>query len=435
MRVPSASAGLVALVALPGIALARAPAPQETPPPDTSADTSKILVPADAVSRQALREDLFTGAESTVGDPGRLEPLARHMLKFGPVDLLPKFDEEIVYDDNVFLTEHDKEADFIARTGLGALADYAFGGGQHHLTAGYDMLRNDYLNGDAKNFVEQFASAQLDLSYQHLKISVGDRWEDRTDPVLVIFSDKIERTINTAHGFVGWHEDAWYTDLRAQRVTTAFDDPADQIFDRSEDLASLEVGFLARDEAWAFVRADVFSRNFDNFGLNDGTGVAGSVGARFKRGDEIDSMVRVGLRAESFDDTVPTDADSSAVNVEFEGRLRWWVSRGAAIDARALRTTEFSPVSNYELENLAEVAWLQQLDEKLSARAGFGIEFVNPSNTSDTFTRWTFGAGVRYAVLDNADLTFNWRTRIRTTDAPNAEYTDDQFTIGFAIRL
>jgi hypothetical protein len=447
MRAPSASvgpvglaalAGLAALLALDGIAAAQADEPQ-TPPPadatDTSDETSQLLVPADPVSWQALAQNLFTGAESTASDPGRLAPLARHMLKFGPVAFVPRFDEEIVYDDNVFLTEHDREQAFLARTTLGAIADYSFGDGQHHVSAGYDMVRNDYLSGDAKNFVEQFASGEIDLGFQHLKLTAGDRWEDRTDPVLVVFSDKIERKINTAYGLVGWHEDTWYTDLRAQRVTTAFDDPVDQQFDRDEDLAALEVGFLTGEDFWTFVRADIFSRDFDQMALNDGTGIAGSVGARVRRGDALDTMVRVGLRAENFDDVVPTDADDHAENVEFEGRVRWWLSRNSALDARALRTTEFSPVSNYELENLVEVGWLQQIDARLSARGGVGYEFVNPSSTSETFTRWTVGAGLRYALLDNADLTFNWRTRIRTTDAANSEYTDNQFAVGIAIRL
>src|SRR5262245_35875623 len=265
MRVPIASVRLVALLALSGAAFRRTPAPPADPgaTKEAAPASSEIVVPADTVAWQTLSEQLFTSAETSVADPGRLEPLARHILKFGPIELLPKFDENIVYDDNVFLTETQKERAWIARTWLGLVADYTFGGGSHHVTAGYDQMRNYYLSGDAKNFVEQVASGQIDLGFQHLKISIGDRWEDRTDPILAVFTDKIERTINTPHALVGWHADDWYTDVSGQQVSTRYHDPVNAEFDRSEGLASLETGFLAREELWSFFRVDATSRTFD----------------------------------------------------------------------------------------------------------------------------------------------------------------------------
>jgi polysaccharide export outer membrane protein len=453
MRVPIASVRVAALLALSGAAFGRTPAPQDdkkqddkkAKATDASADqnapaeaapaASEIVVPADTVAWQTLSEELFTSAETSVADPGRLEPLARHIVKFGPIELLPKFDENLVYDDNVFLTEKQTERAWIARTGLGLLTDYTFGGGSHHLTAGYDQMRNYYLSGDAKNFVEQVASGQIDLGFQHLKITLGDRWEDRTDPILAVFTDKIERTINTPHGLVGWHADRWYADVSGQQVTTRYHDPVNAEFDRAEGLASLETGYLAREELWTFVRVDATSRSFDNPGLNDGRGAGIQFGARGKRGDEIDALVSVGVLSESFDDNFATDADDTAINAVGEARVRWWVTRSAAFDARLLRVSEFSPVSNYEIDNRAEVGWMQQIDTRLSARGGVGIEYINPSNSSDTFTRYTAGAGLRYALFANADLTLNWRTRIRSTSAPNGDYTENQYTLGFSIRL
>ena len=453
MRVRIASVLPFALLALCGAAFGRAPQPQDDKkqddkkakatdapqdqnvPAEPAPASSEILVPADTVAWQTLSADLFTSAETSVADPGRLEPLARHILKFGPVELLPKLDQEIVYDDNVFLTEKQTERDFISKTYLGMLAEYGFGGGSHHLSAGYDQMRNAFLGGDASNFVEQVASGQVDLGFQHLKVTFGDRWEDRTDPILAVFTAKIQRTINTPHALVGWHEESWYCDVSGQDVTTKYHDPVNEEFDRSEGLASLETGFLAREELWAFVRVDATNRSFDNPGLNDGRGTGVQVGVRAKRGDEIDALVSVGALSEKFDDNFATDANDTALNVVGEARLRWWVTRSAAFDARLLRVSEFSPVSNFEIDNRAEVGWMQQLDTRLSARGGVGVEYINPSNTSDTFTRWTLGAGLRYALLANADLTLSWRLRVRSTDAPNGDYTENQYTLGFSIRL
>jgi hypothetical protein len=306
------------------------------------------------------------------------------------------------------------------------------------------MMRNVFLGGDASDFVEQLASAQLDLGFQHLKITVGDRYEDRTDPILAVFTAKVQRVINTPHALAGWHEETWYADLSAQDVTTRYDDFDFKQFDRSEGLASFEAGTLARDDVWTFARVDATSRSFDNPGLNgtattpglnDGRGVDFIVGARARRGEEIDSMLSIGVLSEHFDSTYPTDSSSSALNVIGEGRLRWWITRASAFDVRILRTSEFSPVSNYEIDNRLELGCMQQIDDKLSARGGVGVEYVNPSSPDDTFTRYTVGAGLRYSLLANADLNLAWRLRVRSTSATNGDYTDNQFTLGFSIRL
>lgn len=393
------------------------------------------VVPADTVGWQSLAQDLFLSGESSLVDPGRIEPLPRNILKFGAIELLPKFDEQLVYDDNIFLTENDRDGDFILKSGLGLLADYRFGQGAHRLSAGADVTRHTFLGDDADDFTEKLLSAQLELTFRRLAIALGDRFEDRTDPLLSVFTDKIERTINTVHGRAGWSDDDRKFELRGQRSTTTHDDDAFAAFDRDEDLLALEGAQLVDEDAWAFARVDVMARSFDQGALNDMDGVAASVGLRMKRGSDIDGMARLGLRAERFDDGVATDSDDSAINPELEGRLRWWLARAAALELRVERTTEFSPVSNYQVTTRGEATWMHQLEQRLSARLGGGVEHVDPSSTDPSFIRYTLGAGLRYAVLENADLTLAWRLRLRDTSATTGDYTGNQITLGFALRL
>ncbi|MBM4016522.1 MAG: hypothetical protein FJ293_16375 [Planctomycetes bacterium] len=396
---------------------------------------SDHVVPADTIGWQSLAQDLFLSGESSLVDPGRIEPLPRNILKFGAVELLPKFDEQLVYDDNLFLTENDREGDFILRSGIGLLADYRFGQGAHRLSAGGDATRHTFLGDDADDFTETLLSAQLELTFRRLAFALGNRFEDRTDPLLSVFTGKIERTINTVHGRAGWNDDDRKFELRGQRSTTEYDDDAFTTFDRDEDLLALEGAQLVDEDAWAFARIDLLARSFDQGAMNDMDGVAASVGLRMKRGDDIDGMARLGLRAERFDDGVATDSDDSAISPELEARLRWWLVRSAALELRVERTTEFSPVSNYQTATRGEATWMQQLEQRLSARLGGGIEHVDPSSTDPTFFRYTLGAGLRYAVLENADLTLAWRLRLRNTSAANGDYTGNQLTLGFSLRL
>jgi hypothetical protein len=413
---------------------ANPPAPGTTGDP-TLAGEGEALVSTDSIGWQALTDNLFISGERGIANPGDVEPEPRRALQFGTLAILPKFDETVVYDDNVFLTDTDEQDDFILRTRAALLADWAIGTSGHRLTAGWDMTRNWFMGGEAKNFVENLASAQLDLNFRKLRFSIGDRYEDRTDPILAVFTAKIERTINTIYGNGGWYSDSDYIEVKAQSVDTQYDSPTYQGFDRDEGLAYAEYGWLLDDELWAFARAGAINRDFDQMQLNDMTGATASVGVRFKRAPTLDAYVRVGARFESFDDYAATDSDDSAVNPDVEARAMWWPTRVDGIDARYVHTTEFSPVSDYEVLDRIEVGWTRLLTGRLRGRTGFGFENVDPSDVADTFWRFSVGAGVTWRLVDFVDLTANWRVRIRQTDVPNGDYTGNQFSVGLAVRL
>ena len=409
---------------------------QKLVPPMEAAEENDAgaLLSTDSLGWQALANDLFVSGESGFSNPSRVEPDPRRAFKFGPVDLLPKWDEELMYDDNVFLTEDDEEDDLVLRSRFGLLTDWAIGSTGHRVTAGYDMLRNWFSGGESKNFVEQFASAQLELNFRHLRMTIGDRWEDRTDPVLSVFTGKIERTINTPHATVGWYEDSPYWEGRVHRVSTAYEDAAFEAFDRDEDLAFVEYGWLSQEEMWFFVRGSFIDRLFDEDGLNDMVGGTVSGGVRYRRGPEFDGSARIGLRYETFDDDFGSE-DDTVIHPEVEARGYWWATRIDALDGRYLHTTEFSPVSNYEILDRAELGLTRLFTPRVRGRFGVGLEHVNPSDVSDTFWRYIAGAGVTWRLRDFVDLTANWRVRIRKTDEPNGDYTGNQISIGFAVRL
>jgi hypothetical protein len=395
----------------------------------------KALVATDALQWRALTDQLFVSGERGITDPANLEPEPRQAFKFGAVSLLPKFDESVVYDSNVFLTEDDEEDDFILRTRAALLADWQLGSSGHRLSGGYDMLRHWFMQGDARNFVESFASGQLDLSFRHLRVSGGYRFEDRTDPILAVFAGKIERTLKTVHAAAGWYEDSRYFEVKAQGVGTQYDDANFQGFDRDERLAHAEYGWLVEEERWVFVRAGFVDRVFDEDQLNDMAGETASVGVRFQRAPSLDGVLRAGVRFEQFDDEVATDDDDDAINPEVEARLLWWPTRADGVDGRYVHTTEFSPVSNYEILDRAEIGWTRVLTGRVRSRAGVGVERIDPSDVGDTLWRYVLGAGVTWRPREYVDVFANWRVRIRATDAAGGDYTGHQVAVGVSVRL
>src|SRR5262245_10284289 len=159
MRARSARPLSVFLVlALPALAPAQSDSTQQAPLPPTTTDASTLsesLTASDAMEWETLADTLFISGERGVADPGRVEPLPRQMFRLGPVSLLPKWDEEVMYDSNVFLTDTDEQDDFILRSRFALLADWQMASSGHRISAGYDMLRNWFMGGEAKSFVEQ----------------------------------------------------------------------------------------------------------------------------------------------------------------------------------------------------------------------------------------------------------------------------------------
>jgi hypothetical protein len=426
------------VLALPALAPAQSDATQQTPLPPTTTDASTLsesLTASDAMEWETLADTLFISGERGVADPGRVEPLPRQMFRLGPVSLLPKWDEEVMYDSNVFLTDDDEQDDFILRSRVALLADWQMASSGHRISAGYDMLRNWFMGGEAKSFVEQLASAQVELNFKHVRATVGDRYEDRTDPILAVFTQKVERRLNTVYGTLGWYDDSTYVETKAQDVDTKYDDFNFEQFDRDEGYAHVEYGWRQQDELWLFARAGVVDRKFDENQLNDMFGETLSVGARWSKSPEVDASLRVGVKIEQFDDDVATDGEDSAVNPDVEARAIWWPVRRDGVDLRYVHTTEFSPVSNYEVLDRVELGWTRLLSGRIRSRAGFGVERVNPSSLADTFVRYSVGAGLAWRVLEFVDVTANWRLRIRATSTPNGDYTDNQVSVGFAVRL
>jgi hypothetical protein len=401
---------------------------------ESSADTGGVINSIDASAWQTLESELFVSGERGIADPGSLEPIPREVFRLGHVSILPKWDEDVIYDDNVFLTDTDAEKDFIVRSRFGALADWHFGSTGSRLVGGYDMYRNYFVQGESKHFVEQLASAQLDLDFNKLRFTVGDRWEDRTDPILAVFTAKIQRNINTIYGTGGWYEETTYLEVKAQDVATDYDSATYDSIDRTEGLAHAEFGWRTQDETWLFVRAGGINRVYDQSFLSDMVGGTASIGIRSQRAPEFDLAARIGVRYEQFDDGV-TDRDDEAIHPEFEGRALWWPIRTDGIDARYVHTTEFSPVSNYQTLDRVEVGWTHLLTGRVRSRAGFGFEFVDPSAVQDEFVRYVVGAGLAWRAAEFVDVTMDWRVRIRATDVPNGDYVGNQVSIGIAVRL
>src|SRR5688572_1992352 len=116
---------------------------------------------SESLTWESLTDKLFVSGERGIADPGKVEPEPRRAFHLGSLALLPKFDETVVYDDNVFLTEDDEQDDVIFRTRFAMIADWDIGTTGHKLNGGFDMTRHWFSGGESRNFVETLGSAQL----------------------------------------------------------------------------------------------------------------------------------------------------------------------------------------------------------------------------------------------------------------------------------
>ena len=377
---------------------------------------------------------LFVPGESGVLAERQIEPEPRRLIRLGAVDLLPKWDQAVVDDDNVFLTRRDAKHDTIVRSTFGLAAETRFGGDDHRFVVGYNHERNYFTGGDAQNFVEHLASAVLQLNFNRFEIEVGDRFENRTDPVIAAFTGKIDRELNTTFARLRWSDPEWYFELRGLNTTIEYKDASFRVNDRDEQRATVLYGGPMNERSESFIQLSGVGRRFEHGGLNDMTGVVVSVGARTEVGDSLEFTGRIGVRRESYDDDFTTDTDDDETALEVELRAFWGAHKGGVLDFSYVRTTEFSPIGNFQGVDRGELQYSTGVAPGLRLQLGAAAELVSPSNAT-RFERYTGRAGLRFAVLDFVHLTLEYRRTFKTAAIGALKYDSNVAALGAEFRF
>ena len=385
-------------------------------------------------SYDALYEGLFASSEQGGIRTRPIDPTPREVLKLGPVRVIPKWDQEIYYDDNVFLTKNDQQSDVILVTRPGIVADYTFAGGTSRFIAGYEMERNHFLRDNASDFTEHLATLRFEIKRNHLSFELADRFEDRTDPILAVFTGKIERRLNTVSNRIGWNDDSWYVEFRAQRVVNEYDEVGFSAFDRDEDRLTVEHGRRLTESLWALAQGGYVGRTFELEELNDARGFLGNVGLRLVRDSDWETELRLGFRLEHYADDVPTDSRDRSLTPDLSLRGKWQVGPRSAVEFDYLHISEFSPISNFQELDRGELIYAFALGSKLTARLGGQYERVDPSE-GRSFNRTSTGVGLRYGLRANIHLSFDYLGRFRRSAASDGDYDGNTVALGLLARF
>lgn len=326
-------------------------------------------------------------------------------IRLGKLEIYPRIETEVVYDDNIFLEAEDEQHDFIThwRPDVHARWDLA---GVHALELGARADIADYSDNEQENFQNHTFEGALFLNFPRIYFRGYEYFTDTTEPSSsAAQSDLDPRTRhedNEVLGIVGLKF--------GEKAKIEFDSRYfDTDYERS-DLKRLELNEIGGGATFfwriasktnIFVGYEFIEVIFDDLDKvdpqDDSESHVGLVGLDFEPGGKLLGRVAAGAQYRDFesleDRTIPA----------FVGELTWFATPKLIIAARFSREFEdptSAPASADEFLEATEVeaSLIYQLTHRLVARIT-GEYVINDYNTVREEDRSRAVAEIAYFII------------------------------------
>ena len=148
----------------------------------------------------------------------------------------------------------------------------------------------------------------------------------------------------------------------------------------------------------------------------------------------------VGYRWENYSasnsaNSVGAGEDDSVSLFTFGGDLTYRPSPYTSGYLSFIHTNTFSAVANYNTVDAVTLEVTQNLSNRLLGRLAAAWSRIEPSNDSDPTNRLTLGAGLRYAVSDNLDLTADYEYSHRFAGAGLEASDGNRIAVGVTLQF
>lgn len=389
-----------------------------------------------------LAEDTIFISEIGVNSPGSVPLWPRGAFKAGPVLVFPYVVGKISWTNNVFLQERDRSSWF-ATEGAGFTAEYAFLGGDADIHFGADYIHRDYFNRDL-SYSEWVAG--LGMGYRFpmgLWLRGGVKWEHLNDPVALEYRGKMERDQFYPYFDIGL-KNAFGNKIDitfgVNSLRANFREDEFETSDRVDWEAFAKVSYpffkettriyVKYDYVWSDRKAEV--QNDLGNGQRLSFGMEGMI--PFTRSERLLGFIQVGYRNDRYAGqrtirlsptaTGTTDGDSNQGTVSVAAGLQYLLGANTSMFLKVLRDLQFSSRSNYQTLSRGDLTITHNCMRDLVSRFAAFIEHADPSRggtvvgETHSFTRYGFGLGTRYLVMENldVDLALDWHRRITSQD-------------------
>lgn len=419
----------------------------------------------------SLAEDLLTQSEIGTNRPGEISLRPDRALKVGSLRLYPLLRQTFILDDNIFLTDTvngersagnpnphvgSRESDLISRTDAGFLSQLDFGDGDHHFDFGGQISHNEFTRRSLE-YREEYVGGSVVLTFNRVRLQVGDRWEHRFDPIEIEFTDKLERTINTAFASAGFEGDDFGFEVDFVREDTRFigfeqtrgvlaTTTSLRNFDRAETRVEVRPMVRLTDSLWGFIEYAYLRRMVDEQALPDSDANRFSFGVRGDVNERLRVLARLGWIDEDFEtDAFSIDGmgniipfvdsrDSRNGDVQANVQAIYDLEDLTRIELNYIRLSQFATSSNFQMLDRADLSILRQFYPNVLGRFGTFYEYVRPSNIQNS-SRVGAGVGVQYLISSLISLNADYAYRRRNSSLRGGDFSNHVLAFGATVRF
>lgn len=335
----------------------------------------------------------------------------------GPIRLHPFLNEQITYDDNIYLTQRYRTSDTIFTTEAGCRADlYVF---KHSFLLGYRALSHTYLEESDANNVEQAGDLFCGFKGKNLTISLKDSYQRLVNPVSIWQAERMRRSENEAV------LSALYEAAKSSIELIVTDNSADyrqKVFnylDYNEIVFTLTSKYKYSPKTSLVLRADYGDFNFSKNVLNDYTyfqilaGVDGEVSGKTRY------LLEVGFTSQEANRKPNTAAKQEFSGITALAKVAHSISDKTSAEVSFLRQLEYGVLSNYQIVDKLEGSFRYLWTEKIGSSARFFFESANQGSVETgpqpRYT-WRVGSGIAawYEIKDYlyAGVDYEYRRKL-----------------------
>jgi hypothetical protein len=336
------------------------------------------------------------------------------------------------FDDNVFLTAHDRTSDTISILQLTAKARHDYGAGTASLT--YRGKDRTFASHSEFNGLEHFFDASATLDSTPVRFETGLEWKALKDPFDVLQSServdsRFDREFLKATGDFG-RLDAEVT-VAAARFTVD-----DQVLDRG-DYRRWEFSATSLFEAWPQVSilAGVGLREtrYDEDTFSDFTVLSLTAGARGSLTPKTRSEARVGFaRAEPHGDSQNPAEDFSGFVAEIT--TTWEAGEKHEIRIDLSREPTESLLTGLAVSDSVRIGYKYAPAERWTTQGELSWEQRRESDGSGNRRGLQARAGVQWSLPGSLHADVGILFRMRESGEPDSDYENFRVSLGMGVQ-
>jgi len=302
-------------------------------------------------------------------------------LQLGPINLKPYIEYIAKWESNIFYDPSGEKDDFIHRVDLGLTAEMPFGGGQHTATASYLAEIEWFSRFDNQNHDDHTIQGDLDLNYVPFGLNVKDVFRKTVSRADTEFTERVKRDENTFNSLLEIPFTKFFLETELEDFNIDYDSAANSVFDHNILTVFQRVGFdiapstqLLAEYGHLFIGYD---RSLEE---RDGHADQISMGLRGNWGAKITYQVWPGVQWRIYDEASRPDYHDFILRAA----LQYDITEKSNIILRGSRNPVESTFDgqSFYTQNRGEIAWRQQIAERIYFQTNETLNFNEYSRTS-----------------------------------------------------